>query len=159
MLSEIISYLDRKLDDLDNNSIEEITYKVIRDELTPIYGNEEISQLKEEIKVYLRDYLINRLNSKNKKRKSEGSDKITNESDKDKGNNHKQEEQQEEEGEEDEDSNEGEEDDSNGSEEEEEEEEDSDSSDDIPEIQNLPEEWKKLFGEICWVKGQKSFPW
>lgn len=35
----------------------------------------------------------------------------------------------------------------------------SSSDSDDPTVAALPAEWREAFGEVCWVKGQKSFPW
>jgi hypothetical protein len=115
-----------RLEKLSEEELGSITYKSIREDLIPEFGNDEVVKWKDDIKQFLGEYIANRMEA----------------TEKGEGNANKEEDEDAE--------SDGEDSESSY---------DSSDSEDHPTVAALPDEWKESFGEICWVQGQKSFPW
>jgi hypothetical protein len=130
--SEILDFVKEKLDQLQDSELETVTFKSIREDLIPKFGSDEVGSCKGEIKSFVSEYIANRATVAATADQEEGNEKSeTDEKDESDGS------------------------DNDGSDSS----DSSDSDDDHPTIAGLPAEWRESFGEICWVKGQKSFPW
>jgi hypothetical protein len=127
--SEILDFVREKLDPLPDSALETVTFKSVREELIPKFGIDEVGSCKGDIKLFLAEYFANRAAAAVAESNSK-SDVEENEE-------------------------------SSGSDSEGSDSTDSssDSDDDHPTIAALPAEWRESFGEVCWVKGQKTFPW
>jgi hypothetical protein len=126
--NEMREFVRGRLDLLGAEALGSITFKSIREDLIPEFGNDEVMKWKDDIKHFLGEYIAQRMDNAEKEE-----------------DNANKEEEEEDEGAE--------------SDEVESESYDSSDSEDHPTVAALPEEWKDSFGEICWVQGQKSFPW
>ena len=137
--NEILEFVRERLDPLPDSELEAITFKAVQEELIPKFGSDEVRSLKSEIKSFLGEYIASRGRAA-AAGDEEGENKISDMGENGTGENEEESEESD-----------SEESDSTDS--------SSDSDDDHPTIAALPEEWRESFGEICWVKGQKSFPW
>lgn len=135
--NEILEFVRERLDPLPDSELESITFNAVREELIPKFGSDEVGSLKSEIKSFLGEYIASR-------GRAAAAAAPGDEEGESKNNDAGENVEESEDGD-------SEESDSTDS--------SSDSDDDHPTIAALPEEWRESFGEICWVKGQKSFPW
>jgi hypothetical protein len=124
--NEMREFVRGRLEKLSEEELGSITYKSIREDLIPEFGNDEVVKWKDDIKQFLGEYIAHRMEAAEKgegnANKEEGEDAESDEEDSESSY-------------------------------------DSSDSEDHPTVAALPNEWKDSFGEICWVQGQKSFPW